>query len=118
PSFDFSLNVANDGNAAPLNTPRQQHTATLLSDGTVLVAGGWGSTSPLDSAELFTLKNRAGLNTCCVTVPAISSAPSTLYLPAALNITGTGFRNDTEGYSGNSQSSATDLPLLQLRRID
>lgn len=117
PRFDFSLNVADDGNAAPMITPRQQHTATLLADGSVLVTGGYGATSPLDSAELFTLKKLAGV-ACCVTRPAISSAPSTVYLPAALNITGTGFRNDTEGYSGNSQSSPTDLPLLQLRRID
>jgi hypothetical protein len=37
-----------------LATARQAHTATLLSDGTVLVAGGWsGSNSGLTSAELY-----------------------------------------------------------------
>jgi hypothetical protein len=35
-------------------TARYGHTATLLSDGRVLVTGGWGSSSDiLDSAELF-----------------------------------------------------------------
>jgi hypothetical protein len=35
-----------------LNVARRFHTATLLPDGRVLVAGGWGS-GPLDSAELY-----------------------------------------------------------------
>ncbi|WP_437927350.1 kelch repeat-containing protein [Sorangium sp. So ce291] len=39
--------------AAPMLTVRQRHSATLLQDGRVLVAGGIGATGELDSAEVF-----------------------------------------------------------------
>jgi WD40 repeat protein len=38
---------------ASTNTPRQQHTATLLPNGKILVAGGVGNPTPLTSAELY-----------------------------------------------------------------
>jgi hypothetical protein len=34
-------------------TPRQSHTATLLPDGKVLVAGGFGAEAPVVTAELY-----------------------------------------------------------------
>ena len=37
----------------PLTTARDYHTATLLSDGRVLVSGGYNGTAPLNSAELY-----------------------------------------------------------------
>jgi hypothetical protein len=37
----------------PMATARQNHTATLLLNGKVLVAGGWNGSSSLASAELF-----------------------------------------------------------------
>ena len=38
-----------------LNQGREQHTATLLADGRVLVAGGFGNVDPLPTAELYGL---------------------------------------------------------------
>ncbi len=36
-----------------LNTPRENHTMTLLQDGTVLVTGGFDGANPLNSTELY-----------------------------------------------------------------
>jgi hypothetical protein len=38
---------------APMGSPRFEHTATLLVDGRVLVAGGQGADGPLASSEIF-----------------------------------------------------------------
>jgi len=53
-SVDVFDAAGNFSPAAPMNLARSQHTATLLQDGTVLVAGGIGAGGvPTDSAEIF-----------------------------------------------------------------
>jgi len=47
--------VSGWGSASPLTMGRQNHTATLLSNGKVLVVGGDGVTGVLASAELYDL---------------------------------------------------------------
>jgi len=54
---------------ASLNIAREEHTATLLAGGQILVAGGVGASSVLNSAELFNL-----VSTC----PAIAVNPTTI----------------------------------------
>jgi len=51
--------------AASMNIARSDHTATLLTDGTVLIAGGYGNTLELSSCEIYNPAN----NTWTVTAP-------------------------------------------------
>jgi Galactose oxidase, central domain len=45
-----------------MNTARSSHTATLLPNGLVLVAGGYNGTSVLASAELYNTTHPAALS--------------------------------------------------------
>jgi IPT/TIG domain/Fibronectin type III domain/Galactose oxidase, central domain/Kelch motif len=45
--------IATFTTTASLNTPRYSHSATLLTNGMVLIIGGYGSTGYLSSAELY-----------------------------------------------------------------
>jgi hypothetical protein len=98
-------------NTGSLKTPRQFHTATLLVDGKVLDAGG---ENILSSAELYD----PGLGYTISSQPQIASLTSPLALGGGLVITGAQFRGVAEGSSGNSQDSAADYPLVQLRSLE
>ncbi len=49
--------------ASPLNTARDWHTATLLQNGMVLLAGGYGANGFLDAAEIFDPTNQTFMPT-------------------------------------------------------
>lgn len=88
--------------------------ATLLPDGQVLVTGGMDATGySTPSAELFD----AGLGYDDAWRPAVASVPEPLYLYLPFSLTGSGFRGfgNSEAASGGTSSSATNVPLVQLR---
>jgi N-acetylneuraminic acid mutarotase len=99
----------------PVNTTHIAHTATLLPNGQMLVAGGEnGMFVVIASSELFNI----GLGYTNTSQPQITSASSPLNLGNSLMVTGAQFRGIAEGSSGNSQDSSADYPLVQLRSIE
>lgn len=99
-----------------LNTGRWKHTATILPNGQVLVAGGCATNGNnfFTSAELYDV----GLGFTNSWQPRIASLTTPLNLGGSLVVTGSKFRGIAEGSSGNSQDSSADYPLVQLRRLD
>jgi hypothetical protein len=99
-----------------LNVAREYHTATLLPNGKILIAAGYGNVSPytFSSAELYDV----GLGYSNTAQPQIASLISPLNLGDNLVVTGRQFRGVSEGSSGNTQDSSADYPLVQLRSIE
>ena len=98
-----------------LNTARYVHTATLLPNGKVLVAGGEGSTNSLASAELYNV----GLGFRASWQPQLAMVTSPLVPGVGLAISGSGFRGVSEASGGDSsQDSPADYPVVQLRSVE
>jgi uncharacterized repeat protein (TIGR01451 family) len=104
--------------AGTLPERRYVHTSTLLPSGKVLIAGGGSVSGPLStvlaSAELYA--RDSGFD--AVRRPAIITASGPISPGDSIELTGRHFDGDSEGGSGNTSGSASDTPLLQLRRID
>jgi hypothetical protein len=96
----------------PLNAACSGHTATLLANEEVLVAGG-NLTTGATGAELYD----AGLGFSNSWRPQISTISYPFILGSNLTITGSQFRGVSEGSSGGTQDSSADYPLVQLRSL-
>jgi hypothetical protein len=102
-----------------MTNARYNHTATLLPNERVLIAGGTEGTTPgafasLSNCEVYVV----GQGFSNSWQPHITAVTSPLNLGGPLEISGAGFRGLSEGSSGNVQSSAADYPLVQLRSIE
>ncbi|WP_249039679.1 Ig-like domain-containing protein, partial [Archangium gephyra] len=97
---------------APLTTARGNHTATLLPSGRVLVSGGGSITGSLASAELYDDTRALQMWRPDITPPATQQRAQ------KLRITGSRLRGLSEASSGNTQSSATNFPLVGLFALE
>jgi hypothetical protein len=79
-----------------------------------LVAGGYGSSGHLASAEVYD----RGLGFQAAWRPVLSTISSLLNVGGRLRAGGQGFRGLSEAFGGTSQDSATNYPLVQLCRVD
>jgi WD40 repeat protein len=102
--------------ASPLAENREYHTATILLSGEVFIAAGGPVTNPLSSTEIFD----RGLGFDVAWQPTIGVLGENVDTGDLLEVTGTGFRGftHTEASSGATYSSATNYPLVQIRRLD
>jgi hypothetical protein len=83
----------------------------LLTSGKLLIAGGDGSAS----SELYDV----GLGFSAAWQPQLTNAPAYLTPGSRLAVSGSRFLGISQASGGNSsQDSATDYPLVQLRRLD
>ncbi len=101
---------------AALHAARYVHTATLLPSGKVLVAGGWSDSSALAGAEVYD----PGLDFSDAWRPVVNPPAASLVLGSPLALSGSGLcgYQYNEASSGGTNSSPTNYPLVQLRRLD
>lgn len=88
--------------------------SSALPNGKVLIIGGENS-NPIAACELFD----PGRRPLASRAPLLTSVPATASVPASsLQITGAGFEGDSESGSGATNSSAGNVPVLFMQRVD
>jgi hypothetical protein len=97
-----------------MKTPRALHTATLLPNGEVLVLGSGGRDGDQPYGELYSVSKTDEK----ALVPSLQPLLSPLVPEGRVEIQGNLFQPFFEASGGNTRNSATNYPLLQLRRLD
>lgn len=95
--------------AGALAAGRVYHTTTLLPSGKVLVAGSYNGTT-LASAELGDPGYPAASRPAIVFTSFLANKK--------LRLTGTGYTGDSEASGGTTENTATNHPVVTLRRLD
>ena len=96
-----------------LGTARLDHTATLLPNGKVLIAGG-NTNGFIPSTELYDVGLAYSDSRC----PVVTSLTNPVCQPGNLVLSGSLFTGDSEGSSGSTNSSAANAPLIRLQRVE
>lgn len=78
--FAWISTEADEGDivVASLSTPRNSHSATLLLDGSVLVAGGWDGVKAVANADLYDPRTQAWVATHPLDVARVYHAAARL----------------------------------------
>jgi hypothetical protein len=113
PSAEFYVPGQGFTAGPELGQPRQGHSATLLSDGRVLVVGGWAreGTEPLDSAEVYDPQTGRFSTIGPLTTPRGASTATTLPDGRVLIIGGGDDREATEVFDPKSDTFTPAAPM-------
>ena len=95
---------------------REAHTATLLPNGKVLVAGGVYN-GPIFIATTEVFDNGLGFASASQPVIATATSPYSLSSGSGLALTGTVFTGVSEASGGGAQNSSSNYPVVQLRSL-
>lgn len=116
--FDPSTGVTS---ALPsLSAARAKAATALLPDGRILVSGGRSHPSDSEGAPVTSAEVLDPWPTLAESWrPLVSAWPSSLTMPGAFTLSGTGFRGGAEASGGNGTlNSSADAPSVLLRRAD
>lgn len=112
--YDPAMNVWSSGPV--LSDTLFLHSSTMLPDGRLMIAGGTNYLvgGAFNKTRMFDIN----LGYSGSRRPAISAIGKPFAVGLSARLTGTLFSGDSEASAGTGRDSATDYPLLQIRRID